>query len=318
MKDSTNPAWPALPYEAWQETRATLHLWTQVLGKIRLVQTPWLNHSWHVTLYVTARGLTTSPIPHGTRYFELQFDFIDHVLDIAVSDGRAQRLALRPQSVAEFYAAVTTGLADLGVPVDIRQHPCEIAGALDFSQDRLHAAYDPEYARRFWQVLVQTDRVFKLFRTGFIGKCSPVHLFWGSFDLAVTRFSGRRAPPFAGTAPGVEPEVMREAYSHEESSAGFWPGSDGTEFPAFYSYVYPVTEAFGRHPVQPAGAYFSGTLGEFLLPYDIVRTSADPDATLLAFLQSTYEAAAVTANWDRANLECPLGIPCLPREVPAP
>jgi hypothetical protein len=189
---------------------------------------------------------------------------------------------------------------------------------MDFSQDRVHAAYDPEYARRFWQVLLQIDRVFKLFRTGFIGKCSPVHLFWGSFDLAVTRFSGRRAPLFSGTAPGVDAEVMREAYSHEESSAGFWPGSDGTEFPAFYSYAYPVTAAFRRHPVQPAGAYFSEALGEFLLPYDVVRTSADPDATLLAFLQSTYEAAAVTADWDRAMLECPLGIPCRPREVPAP
>jgi len=309
----SNPAWPELPYGAWEETRATLHLWTQVVGKIRLVQTPWLNHSWHVTLYLTARGLTTSPIPHGTRCFEIHFDFIDHSLDITASDGGVRRLALRPQSVADFYGWVMSALDDLGIPVDIKQQPCEIAAATAFAEDRLHAAYDAQYAQRFWQVLVQTDRVFKAFRTGFLGKCSPVHFFWGSFDLAVTRFSGRRAPLFPGTAPGVAPEIMQEAYSHEVSSAGFWPGSTGTEFPAFYSYTYPVTPAFGRHPVEPPGAYFNETLGEFLLPYDAVRTSADPDAALLAFLQSTYEAAAVTANWDRAALECPRGVPCLPR-----
>jgi hypothetical protein len=243
----------------------------------------------------------------------MHFDFIDHVLDITVSDGRAQRLALRPQSVAEFYAAVVTALVDLRIPVAIRQQPCEIADAIAFSEDRRHAAYDPDYAWRFWQVLLQTDRVFKLFRTGFIGKCSPVHFFWGSFDLAVTRFSGRRAPPFPGTAPGVAPEVMREAYSHEVSSAGFWPGGNGVEFPAFYSYTYPVTAAFGQRTIQPAGAYFSEPLGEFLLPYEAVRTSADPDTTLLAFLQSTYEAAAATANWDRDALECPQGVPSHPR-----
>ena len=268
-----------------------------------------------MTLYVNSRGLTTSPIPHGSRSFEIQFNFIEHVLDITVSDGSARRLALRPQSVADFYGAVTAALADLGIPVAINEKPCEIAAATAFSQDRLHAAYDPDYARRFWQVLLQTDRVLKKFRTGFLGKSSPVHFFWGSFDLAVTRFSGRRAPPFAGKAPGVASEVMREAYSHEVSSAGFWPGGNGTDFPAFYSYTYPMVAAFRKFSVQPAAAYFSEALGEFLLPYDAVRTAADPEATLLAFLQSTYEAAAVTADWDRAALECPPGRPCVPRSI---
>jgi hypothetical protein len=315
MANSASPIWPELPYAAWQETRDTLQLWTQIVGKIRLVQTPWLNHSWHVALYVTARGLTTSPIPHAARYFEMQFDFIEHVLGITVSDGNMRHLPLRPQSVADFYAAVMAALDELGIPVDINPKPCEIAAATPFSEDRVHAAYDREYAWRFWQVLMQTDRVFKLFRTAFIGKCSPVHFFWGSFDLAVTRFSGRRAPVFPGSAPGVNPEIMREAYSHEVSSAGFWPGGNGTDFAAFYSYTYPVTAAFGKHPVQPVGAYFSEALGEFLLPYDAVCSSADPDGALLAFLKSTYEAAALSANWDRAALECALGIPCVPRRA---
>jgi hypothetical protein len=304
--------WPKLDYGAWQDTCATLHLWTQVVGKIRLMQTPWLNHSWHVALYVNSRGLTTSPIPHGSRSFEIEFNFLEHVLDITVSDGSARRLALRPQSVADFYGAVIAALVDLGIPVAINDKPCEIAAGTAFSQDRLHAAYDPEYAWRFWQVLLQTDRVLKKFRTGFLGKSSPVHFFWGSFDLAVTRFSGRRAPPFAGTAPGLAPEVMREAYSHEVSSAGFWPGGNGIDFAAFYSYTYPAAAGFRNVPVQPAAAYFSEALGEFLLPYEAVRTAADPEATLLAFLQSTYEAAAVTAGWDRA-LECAPGRPCVPR-----
>jgi hypothetical protein len=315
MPDRTSPLWPQLEYHAWQDTRATLQLWTQIVGKIRLMQTPWLNHSWHVPLYVNSNGLTTSPIPHGSRAFEMQFDFIDHVLDITVSDGGMRRLPLQPRSVADFYAEVIAALTDLGVGVSINEKPCEIAGATPFSQDRTHAAYDPDYARRFWQVLLQTDRVLKNFRTGFLGKCSPVHFFWGSFDLAVTRFSGRRAPPFAGTAPGVAPEVMREAYSHEVSSAGFWPGGNGTDFPAFYSYTYPAPAGFREFAVQPAGAFFSEPLGEFLLPYEIVRTAADPEAALLAFLQSTYEAAAVTANWDRAALECPRGLLCVPRNT---
>jgi len=313
MTNPMNPPWPELEYQAWQDTRATLQLWTQIVGKIRLMQTPWLNHSWHVPLYVNSKGLTTSPIAHGSRTFEIQFDFIQHVLDITVSDGSTRRLALRPQSVAEFYGAVMAALDDLGVAVAINERPCEIAAATPFSRDRIHAAYDPDYAWRFWQVLLLTDHVLKKFRTGFLGKCSPVHFFWGSFDLAVTRFSGRRAPPFAGKAPGVAPEVMREAYSHEVSSAGFWPGGNGIDFPAFYSYVYPAPAGFRAFAVQPEAAYFSEALGEFLLPYDAVRTAADPEATLLAFLQSTYEAAAHTAGWDRAALECPRGLPSVPR-----
>ena len=315
MPDRTSPLWPELEYHAWQDTRATLQLWTQIVGKIRLMQTPWLNHSWHVPLYVNSIGLTTSSIPHGSRAFEMQFDFIDHVLDITVSDGDMRRLPLQPRSVADFYAEVMAALTDLGVGVSINEKPCEIAGATPLSEDRMHAAYDPDYARRFWQVLLQTDRVLKNFRTGFLGKCSPVHFFWGSFDLAVTRFSGRRAPPFTGTAPGVAPEVMREAYSHEVSSAGFWAGGNGTDYAAFYSYTYPAPAGFREFAVQPAGAFFSEPLGEFLLPYEIVRTAADPEAALLAFLQSTYEAAAVTANWDRAALECPRGLLCVPRSA---
>jgi hypothetical protein len=312
---TTPPTWPDLPYNAWQDTRATLQLWTQIVGKIRLMQTPWLNHSWHVTLYVTTRGLTTSPIPYGSRCFDIQFDFIDHVLTVSASDGGVRRLALKPQSVADFYAALMAALAELGVPVTINERPCEIAAATAFSRDRTHASYDPEYAHRFWQVLLQTDRVLKQFRTGFLGKCSPVHFFWGSFDLAVTRFSGRRAPRFPGKAPGVAPEVMQEAYSHEVSSAGFWPGGNGTDYPAFYSYTYPTTAAFAEFAVQPEAAFFSKELGEFLLPYEAVRSAADPDAALLAFLHSTYEAAATTAHWDRSELECPAGRPGRPRDA---
>jgi hypothetical protein len=308
--------WPEIPYPAWRDTCATLHLWTQIVGKIRLQQTPWLNHGWHVALYVTSRGLTTSAMPHGERTFEIEFDFNLQVLDITVSDGQARRLPLRPQSVADFYAALMAALRELGVAVVVKQEPCEIPNATPFDRDRTHAAYDGDRARLFWQALVQIDRVLKLFRTGFLGKCSPVHFFWGSFDLAVTRFSGRRAPRFPGTAPGVAPAVMQEAYSHEVSSAGFWPGGNGIDYPAFYSYTYPSTDAFRGAPVRPAAASFNETLGEFLLPYEAVRTAADPDATLLAFLQSTYEAAARTAAWDRDALECPHGVPGVPRTLP--
>jgi Family of unknown function (DUF5996) len=307
--------WPELPYPAWRETCATLHLWTQVVGKIRLAQAPWLNHSWHVPLYVTARGLTTSPMAHGTRTFELRFDFVRHVLDIEVSDGGSRQIALRPRAVADFYGAVMQALVDLHVPVAINDLPCEIAGAIPFSRDEAHAAYDAEYVQRFWRTLQQADRVLKTFRTGFIGKCSPVHFFWGSFDLAVTRFSGRRAPRFEGKTPGVAVEVMREAYSHEVSSAGFWPGGGGTELAAFYSYAYPTPQRFKHCTVRPDAAYFSDALGEFLLPYEAVRTATDPDKALLAFLQSTYEAAATSADWDRAALECAQGEPGTPRAV---
>jgi hypothetical protein len=305
--------WPELPYAQWRDTQATLQLWTQIVGKIRLAQTPWLNHSWHVTLYVTSRGLTTSPIPHGGRSFEIEFDFIAQQLVINVSDGGSRTIALEPRTVADFHTAVTTALNELGVPVRINEYPCEIAGATRFSEDRLHSAYDGERALRFWRALVQIDRVFKQFRTGFIGKASPVHFFWGSFDLAVTRFSGRRAPPFTGTAPGLDAAVMQEAYSHEVSSAGFWPGGNGIDYAAFYSYAYPTPAQFKNCPVKPDGASFNDTLGEFLLPYDTVRESADPDAALLSFLQSTYEAAAIAAKWDRTALECPLGVSGTPR-----
>jgi Family of unknown function (DUF5996) len=301
-------AWPALSYAEWGDSCATLHRWTQVAGKIRLAQTPWLNHSWHVPLYVTASGLTTSPIPYGAQTFEIRFDFVKHVLDIVVSNGGSRHLPLRPQSVAEFYHAVMAALGQLGIDVAITQLPCEIAGAVPFSRDTEHAAYDPDHVQRFWRALVQVDRVLKRFRTGFIGKCSPVHFFWGSFDLAVTRFSGRRAPTFAGKAPGVADEIMQDAYSHEVSSAGFWPGGGGVDA-AFYSYAYPEPPGFRTAPVQPKEAFFSDSLGEFLLPYDAVRRAEDPEASLLAFLQSTYEAAARCANWDRSALEVPLGRP---------
>jgi hypothetical protein len=308
-------SWPALPYEAWQETRASLHLWTQIVGKIRLGLTPWLNHSWHVPLYVTARGLTTSPIPYRDRSFEITFDFNRNMLEIAASDGGYRAIALEPRTVAEFHALVLAALAELGITVAITDLPCEIAGAIRFSQDRQHGAYDASYARRFWRVLLQVDRVLKQFRTGFIGKSSPVHFFWGSFDIAVTRFSGRAAPPHPGHAPGMSDAVMREAYSHEVSSAGFWPGGGGVDYAAFYSYAYPEPAGFRTAAVKPAGAVYNSAIGEFLLPYEAVRTAPDPDAALLAFLQSTYDAAANASTWDRAALECEIGVPGVPRPV---
>jgi hypothetical protein len=303
MTQST--VWPELPYEQWLETCATLHLWTQIVGKIRLTQSPLLNHGWHVPLYVSARGLGTSPIPYGDRVFEIAFDLVDHALTIVVSDGRQKRLELRPQTVADFYSAVVAALGELDITVCINTHPCEIAAAIAFEQDRTHAAYDGAAAHRFWLALVQMDRVFKQFRARFIGKSSPVHFFWGSFDLAVTRFSGRRAPPFEGKVPGVALDVMREAYSHEVSSAGFWPGGNGVDYPCFYSYAYPRPKDFELATVAPTETFFSTQLAEFLLPYDAVRSARDPDATLLAFLQSTYEAAAMAAQWERAELEAP-------------
>jgi hypothetical protein len=313
--EQTSTVWPELPYTAWRETCATLQLWTQIVGKIRLAQTPWLNHGWHVALYVTARGLTTSPIPHGSRTFEIEFDFVGHALVIDVSDGASRRIPMQPRTVADFHAALTSALDELGIPVRIKDYPCEIAGAKRFSEDRIHFAYDREYAQRFWQVLVHIDRVFKQFRTGFLGKASPVHFFWGSFDLAVTRFSGRRAPVFTGKAPGLHPAVMQEAYSHEVSSAGFWPGGNGIDYAAFYSYAYPTAPQFKSFPVRPEGAAFNETLGEYLLPYDKVRAAPNPDAALLAFLQSTYEAAAESAKWDRPALECQPGVPGVPRKI---
>jgi len=314
-RNSHRDAWPDLPYKAWADTCATLQLWTQVAGKIRLAFTPWLNHSWHVPLYVTARGLTTSPIPHGDRSFEIDFDFEDHVLDIVTSDGARRQIPLAPRPVAEFYALVMAALAELGIRVEINELPCEIAGAVRFSQDRIHHAYDADYAARFWRVLLGVDRILKRFRTAFIGKSSPVHFFWGSFDIAVTRFSGRLAPPHPGGAPGLSDAVMREAYSHEVSSAGFWPGGGATDYAAFYSYAYPEPAGFRTSRIEPAGAFFDEKLGEFLLPYEVLRAAPDPDAALLSFLQSTYVAAADAGKWDRAALECGIGRPGVPRPV---
>jgi len=300
---SDDALWPALPYPAWQPTCETLHLWTQIVGKIRLKLTPWLNHSWHVPLYVTARGLSTSVIPYEAEDFEIRFDFIDHTLDIETSSGQRRRIRLISQPVCDFYAAVMKALGGLGIEVQITERPCEIPDAIPFSGDRQHASYDADAAHRFWRALLQADRVFKKFRAGFIGKASPVHFFWGSFDLAVTRFSGRTAPPFKGNVPGLSTAVMVEAYSHEVSSAGFWPGGGGIDYASFYSYAYPAPDGFKSASILPKGAFFSEALGEFLLPYDEVRNAQDPDVSLLAFLQSTYVAAAETAHWDRAGLE---------------
>jgi hypothetical protein len=285
-----------------------LQLYTQIAGKIRVAHTPWLNHSWHVALYLTARGLTTSPIPYSQRVFQIDFDFIDHVLAIQVSDGRQTQLSLSPQPVADFYAELLNALTELGISTKINGVPNEVADAIPFSKDRMHQAYDREYAQRFWRVLLQSDRMFKYFRTGFLGKASPVHFFWGSFDLAVTRFSGRRAPPHPGGVPHLSDRVVREAYSHEVSSAGFWPGGGLIDYPAFYSYAYPEPDGFRDAHVFPSAAFYHDTMREFLLPYEAVRTSANPDETLLEFLKSTYEAAANTGKWDRSGLECPFGL----------
>jgi hypothetical protein len=301
-------SWPELPYAHWKDTCATLHLWLQVAGKIRLALTPWINHSWHATFYLTARGLTTSPIPYGQRSFEMTFDFVDHVLRID-SGVDSRRVALRPQSVARFHDAVLLALAELGIAVSIHELPNEVPEPIRLDRDQVHAAYDSEYAWRFFRVLSQVDRVFKQFRTGFLGKCSPVHLFWGSLDLAVTRFSGRGAPLHPGGVPSLPDTVAREAYSHEVSSAGFWPGGAGLDDAAFYSYAYPAPPGFRAAKVEPAGAYFDANLGEFILPYAALRAGRDPDGALLAFLTSTYEAAANAAGWDRAALECSLGAP---------
>jgi hypothetical protein len=307
--------WPELPTAAWRESYATLHLWTQIVGKIRLACAPWLNHSWHVTLYVTARGLTTSPIPDGVRTFQIDFDFIDHLVRISTSDGATRQFALAGQSVASFYTAIMADLADLGIHIAIDEMPNELPEPIRFSQDHQHASYDPDAVRRFFQILVNADRVFRQFRTGFLGKASPVHFFWGSFDLAVTRFSGRRAPRHPGGVPHLPDDVACEAYSHEESSAGFWPGSGAIDYPAFYSYCYPEPAGFRTTRVRPDAAFFSEALGEFILPYDAVRSAAQPEQALLEFLQSTYEAAANAAKWDRDALECALGQPGVVRQA---
>jgi hypothetical protein len=297
---SGSETWPSLPLEAWSDTCATLHRWLQIVGKIRLAQSPWINHSWHVTLYVTPNGLTTATIPYGDRTFQIDVDFVDHRLIVRNSGGRTGGFALEARSVAWFYARLMAELAALGMPVRISALPNELPDPVRFDRDEAHCAYDPVYANRFWRILVQSDRVF---RARFIGKCSAVHLFWGALDLAVTRFSGRRAPEHPGGIPNLPDWVTREAYSHEVASCGFWPGGGSIAYPAFYAYAYPEPAGFAAAPVKPAGAFYSTEFREFVLPYDVVRTSATPDATLLDFLQTTYEAAANLGKWDRAALE---------------
>jgi hypothetical protein len=306
--------WPALPYAAWRETATSLHLRMQIVGKVRLMLTPWLNHGWQVPFYVSARGLSTSPVPVGSEILEIEFDFIGYQLIFRSSRGEQRTIALEPIPVAIFYKLLMECLRDMGAGIAINELPNEVPNPMRFSQDLNHAHYDAQAAHRFWRVLIQADRVFKLFRSGFLGKASPVHFFWGGFDLAVTRFSGRPAPLHPGGIPGLPDRVTREAYSHEVSSAGFWPGNETYPQAAFYSYAYPEPHGFRKHPVT-RGAIYDANLGEYILPYDAVRNSANPDALLIDFLSTTYSAAAASGNWDRAALECPLGVPAQTREL---
>lgn len=295
-------AWPALPLDAWKDTYATLHMWTQIVGKIRMELSPFVNHWWHVTLYVNSRGLTTSPIPYQDRVFEMQFDFLDHKLDITTSDGTQRGIALAPRSVADFYRDVISTLRAMTIDVRIDTMPQEVENPIPFEKDRQHASYDPEFAHRWWRALLSAATVLGEFRSRFIGKCSPVHFFWGSFDLAVTRFNSKRAPE----RPGADP-ITREAYSHEVISAGFWPGSGDVQGPAFYSYTAPAPAGLAQQPARPAQAFYHQQLGEFLLMYDDVRAAASPHDLLMDFLQSTYEAGATLAGWNRHELERPPG-----------
>ena len=310
----TATAWPPIPYDEWADTCATLHLWNQVVGKVRLALTPWLNHSWHAVSYLTPRGWTTGTIPYEEDSFAIDFDFVSHELRLARSDGSVATLALRPQAVAEFYAEVMGALGELGVEVRIDRFPNEVEDPILLHEDRVHRSYDADAAHRFWRATLSSHRVLEEFRTGFLGKVSPTHLFWGSFDLAVTRFSGRKAPLHPGGTPGLPDAVSREAYSHEVSSAGFWPGQ-GLGYPAYYSYAYPEPDGFAEARVGPEGAFYNPDFGQFNLPYDAVRTAPDPKAALLEFLEDTYRAAADLGNWDRAPLECPRGRPGVPRPV---
>jgi hypothetical protein len=293
---------PALPFNSWKNTLATVHMWTQIVGKVRLELCPLVNHWWNVTFYLTARGLTTSAMPYsrGTALetVEIQFDFIEHKLLIETSAGRVVTIALQPQSVAEFYGKFMAALAELGVACKIWTKPCEVADPIPFEQDHLHASYDADAVYKFWRILVWSDQVFKEFRTSFLGKVSPTHFFWGAFDLAVTRFSGRRAPE----RPGAD-SITREGYSHEVSSAGVWPGGGDITGPAFYSYAAPEPPGFAQRPVRPQAAFYHPQLKEFLLLYDDVRTADSPKTALMEFLQSTYDAAADLGNWDRKALE---------------
>jgi hypothetical protein len=303
MPETMTEAYPALPYAAWRETLATLHLWTQIVGKTRLALAPMENHWWQVALYLTPRGLTTSPMPVGTRTFAVDFDFINHKLIIVTSEGAKRSMVLAPQSVADFYAEYVEALHSLDLAVKIWPLPVEVEQAIPFARDREHAAYDADYANRFWRVLAESDRILKRYRGAFLGKASPVHFFWGSFDLAATRFSGRTAPRFSGTVSNCPAYVMIEAYSRECASCGFWPGSEALPEPAYYAYAYPEPAGYGERPVRPAQAYYHTGLREFILPYDAVRTAPSPDDVLLAFADSTYAAAADLAKWDRQALE---------------
>jgi hypothetical protein len=303
MHEKHEDVWPDIPLESWSDTAATLHMWLQIVGKIRLAKSPWVNHSWNATLYLTACGLTTSPIPYGSRTFEIEFDLVAHHLRIRSSDGSAAGFALEPRTVAAFYARLMEELNTLDIAVSIHMKPNEVADPIRFDRDETHSAYDPAAANRFWRALVQCDRVFKEFRVRFIGKCSPVHLFWGAPDLAVTRFSGRPAPRHPGGVTNLPDWVAIEAYSHEVSSCGFWPGGGATTYPAFYSYAYPEPPRYAEAPIRPADAFYSSELREFILPYDAVRQSPTPDETLMDFLQTTYEAAANLAGWNRGVLE---------------
>ncbi|HWF12774.1 MAG TPA: DUF5996 family protein [Candidatus Acidoferrales bacterium] len=297
----SSEAWPGLPLSAWAETYATLHMWTQIVGKIRLAMSPHMNHWWECPLYVNARGLTTSPIPYAKGAFEIQFDFIDHKLDVTSSSGETKSMRLQPCTVADFHTEIFVLLKSLGIEAKIWNMPVEIPNPIRFDQDRIHNAYDPQAVNAFYRILVNVDCIFKEFRSRFLGKVSPVHFFWGSFDLAVTRFSGRRAPD----RPAAD-KITRDAYSHEVSSVGFWPGGGDINGAAFYSYAAPQPEGFGERPVRPTAAYYHKQMGEFLLMYDDVRASDSPRSALLDFCQSTYDAAAVLGNWDRANLEKPV------------
>ena len=301
----THDRWPALPYEAWKDTYATLHLWLQIVGKVRLARMPWLNHCWQVTFYPSVRGLTTGSMPYGEEHLQIDFDFIAHELVVQTSRGERRSIALVPMPVADFYRALMATLTAVGMPVQIYPKPAEMESQLAFDRDTEHRAYDAAYAHRCWRVLCSCADVLRQFRSRFYGKASPVHLFWGSFDLAVTRFSGRIAPPHPGGVPNLPDRVTRDAYSHEVSSCGFWPGGAAAPYPLFYSYAYPEPAGFAAAPLQPPAARYDASLHEFILPYAAVSEAAAPEELLLGFLQSSYEAAANLGRWDRPSLEVP-------------
>ncbi len=298
-------AWPVLPLASWRETKDTLHLWTQIVGKIRLALAPMVNHWWQVTLYVDARGLTTSAMPYNGQAVEVRFDFLNETLCIETSAGGRRDVALAPRSVADFYHETMGALHALGVPVSIHARPVELPDVIPFDQDEIHGAYDAGAAREFWRVLIQANRLLHVFRSGFLGKCSPVHFWWGSFDLSCTRFSGRRAPPHPGGVPNCPDYVTREAYSHECISAGWWPGGGVVDEPAFYAYAYPEPAGCAAAPILPAAGAYHPVLREWILPHDAVRTADESDRALLAFFNSTYDTAATLGRWDRAALERP-------------